>query len=71
MTDPETKTDNDIKDESPILQCVICGTTIMPELSGWTGGHNAEPVNSGRCCNHCNSSVVIPARLQRMGLLKD
>ncbi len=26
-------------------------------------GNNAEPVNSGRCCDVCNNSVVIPARI--------
>jgi hypothetical protein len=27
-------------------------------------GNNAEPVNSGRCCDDCNWSTVIPARLK-------
>lgn len=71
MTDPESKITNDIRDESKILNCSICNSIILPELSGWTGGHPAEPINSGRCCNDCNSSVVIPTRLRRMGLLKD
>jgi hypothetical protein len=66
MTDPETKTDNDIKDEAPILRCSICDTVIMPDPSGWTGGNNAQPVNDGRCCNDCNTRVVIPMRLQRI-----
>jgi hypothetical protein len=26
-------------------------------------GNNAEPVNSGRCCDDCNWEVVLPARL--------
>jgi hypothetical protein len=25
-------------------------------------GNNAQPLNSGRCCNNCNSICVIPAR---------
>ena len=25
--------------------------------------NNAEPVNSGRCCNNCNEEVVIPHRI--------
>jgi hypothetical protein len=29
-------------------------------------GHNAEPVNSGRCCDDCNWAVVIPARIQSL-----
>jgi len=27
-------------------------------------GHNALPVRDGRCCEECNSSVVIPARIK-------
>lgn len=37
--------------------CSIC----KKEYSGW--GNNAEPVNSGRCCDKCNTEKVIPARL--------
>lgn len=49
--------------------CSICGGEITPEpVSGWTGGHNAEPVNDGRCCTVCNDLVVIPARLNRLAL---
>ena len=72
MSDPEIKTDVDIKDEAPVLHCSICGTVIVPDLvTGWTGGNNAAPINSGRCCNACNTSVVIPTRKKRMGLLKE
>lgn len=28
-------------------------------------GHNAEPINSGRCCTDCNQMVVV-ARLRLM-----
>jgi len=42
--------------------CVLCDQDIKPDPDGWAGGHNAEPVKEGRCCGHCNSSVVIPAR---------
>lgn len=38
--------------------CSICGEAIGD------GGHNAQPVNSGRCCEHCNANVVIPARIE-------
>lgn len=30
-------------------------------------GNNAQPVNDGRCCDHCNSTVVIPTRMRDMG----
>lgn len=46
------------------LVCSICKQTIEPSpLSGWAGGNNAEPINSGRCCDACDSQYVIPARL--------
>jgi hypothetical protein len=46
------------------MKCSICKGEI--EVQGtWTEGHNAEPVvEDGRCCDHCNSTVVIPARLK-------
>ena len=27
-------------------------------------GHEAWPINGGRCCNYCNDTVVIPARIR-------
>ena len=42
--------------------CSICGI----EYDGY--GNNAEPINDGRCCDECNLSKVIPARL---GLMKE
>ena len=49
-------------------KCSICEGHIEPlrNDSGedvWEGGNNAEPVNDGRCCNQCNMTVVIPARI--------
>jgi hypothetical protein len=38
----------------------------VDKITGWKEGNNAEPVNSGRCCDDCNMSVVIPARLKRL-----
>jgi hypothetical protein len=40
------------------MKCVICGC----EIKGY--GNNAEPVKSGRCCDTCNATKVIPARLK-------
>tara|TARA_B100000073_G_scaffold46081_1_gene34119 strand:- start:3057 stop:3278 length:222 start_codon:yes stop_codon:yes gene_type:complete len=39
--------------------CVLCGT----EFEGH--GHNPAPLNQGhgRCCDECNTDVVIPKRL--------
>ena len=58
------------------MKCSICKEDITSDSNGeWDGrlsrycrhlnysGHNAEPVNDGRCCDVCNDTVVIPARL--------
>ena len=42
-----------------LKKCVICGE-IFEE---W--GNNALPVKDGQCCNECNYSKVIPARIER------
>lgn len=42
-----------------IKTCCICGK----EFAGY--GNNPDPVKSeGQCCDECNMSVVIPARLK-------
>lgn len=38
--------------------CWLCDT----EIKGIP--HNAEPVSIGVCCNKCNLSKVIPARME-------
>ena len=38
--------------------CCIC----QREFDGY--GNNAEPVAVGQCCDECNMSVVVPARLE-------
>ena len=45
-------------------RCCICGTLIY----GY--GHNAEPVDHGRCCDRCNLEVVIPRRKELMEVIK-
>jgi hypothetical protein len=47
------------------MDCSICEGPIEKEHD-WELGNNAEPVNSGRCCNKCNASVVIPLRIINM-----
>ena len=44
------------------MECSICGEETITD---WIG-HNAQPVNNGRCCNTCNMTVVIPARIKEM-----
>jgi hypothetical protein len=41
--------------------CVICKKDISSPI-----GHNADPVASGRCCDFCNVTVVLPARMKIM-----
>lgn len=49
------------------IRCSICNSRIDIEpVSGWTKGHNAWPVNNGRCCADCNEIHVIPIRLANM-----
>ena len=38
--------------------CSICGK----KYNGY--GNNAQPVNDGRCCDNCNSEIVVPRRIQ-------
>jgi hypothetical protein len=54
-----------------IMECSICQETIEKHVDPkgkvyWDQGNNAEPVNDGRCCDKCNMTVVIPARLGRI-----
>lgn len=44
------------------MKCCICGREIKP-VGDWAQGHNAEPAADGRCCDECNSMIVIPMRL--------
>lgn len=41
-------------------KCSICKN----ELMGF--GNNAEPINSEKCCDTCNFTKVIPARLKEL-----
>ena len=50
-------------------KCSICRETVP--VAEDSHGHNAEPVNSGRCCSACNASAVIPARIERLRLLDE
>ena len=39
-------------------KCVICKQDIKEH------GNNAQPVAEGQCCDECNATKVIPARLR-------
>lgn len=42
------------------MKCVICNK----EYEGY--GNNAEPIAKGMCCDNCNITYVIPARLKQL-----
>ena len=41
------------------MMCVICSQRISTDFNGWNGGHNAEPIAKGKCCESCNEIVTI------------
>ena len=45
------------------MDCSICFEPIVPNEWGWDQGNNAVPYNDGRCCDECNTTKVIPARI--------
>ena len=56
------------------MKCSICHGDIDKQRlpNGevyWDKGHNAWPINEGKCCSHCNTLEVIPARLKQFGLI--
>ena len=53
-----------VKEAIKEKKCSICEQEIYPDPNGWNGGHNAEPINSGRCCGNCNDMVVVPRRIK-------
>ena len=54
------------------MECSISHKEIEPLMHKgkviWSEGHNANPINDGRCCDECNNGVVIVERMKRMGL---
>lgn len=42
------------------MKCCICGE----ELTNF--GNNASPIKDGRCCDNCNKTFVIRARLKEL-----
>jgi len=50
------------------MKCSLCEEKIEAQKTPdgkvfWKGGHSAWPLSDGRCCDHCNSNKVIPARI--------
>ena len=53
------------------IKCCICGGMIEHQHNDkgeitWIEGHNAAPVKDGRCCQECNSTKVIPKRMESL-----
>ena len=48
-----------------IMVCSICGLPFTEF------GNNAQPVNTGRCCNLCNDLYVIPRKVHAMRQAKE
>lgn len=46
-------------EKEDIVVCSICGCLIK-----WIDSNNAKPINDWECCNDCNTSKVIPARMK-------
>jgi hypothetical protein len=42
------------------MKCKICNKAIFGH------GHNAQPIANGRCCDVCQDTKVIPARMKLM-----
>jgi len=49
-----------IKKHEEITRCSICSA----EYNNY--GNNAQPVNEGRCCDKCNSEVVVLKRIENI-----
>ena len=56
------------------MKCCICDKEIEKKYTiragkkvmYWDMGENAEPVvKDGRCCMHCNDTIVIPERIKQ------
>ena len=46
------------------MKCCLCKNEIEKQ-KGWDLGNNALPLMDGRCCNKCNNTKVIPARIKK------
>ena len=50
--------------------CSICYKSIDKQTDPatgkvfWENGHNAHPINNGRCCTSCNETRVLPVRFR-------
>lgn len=50
-----------------VIRCCFCNELVL-----WLKSHNPWPASKkedARCCEECNSALVIPARLAEAGFL--
>ena len=52
------------------MKCCLCKEEIKPNLRGWDGGNNAQPLAEGRCCDDCNNKVILE-RIRRIKNIKN
>lgn len=53
------------------MRCCLCNGRIEQKKTPegkvyWSSGNNAQPLAEGRCCDKCNNTKVIPARIKLM-----
>ena len=50
------------------MKCDLCGWDIEVTTSGWDRGNNPAPLltHPKRCCDWCNSCLVVPLRIRIM-----
>ena len=47
------------------MECCLCNKKIGV-VGTWDLGNNAKPLMNGRCCDECNQTKVIPARIKNI-----
>lgn len=52
-----------LEENKKMVKCCLCEKEIAV-VNGYAEGNNAEPLASGRCCDYCNNTKVIPARIK-------
>lgn len=58
----------DKEPKKPVI-CSICGEPVDLHRTSsgkvyWDYGHNAGPINNGRCCDWCNENIVVRLRIK-------
>ena len=53
------------KSDTRRMRCCLCGDDIEEWPGGGSYGHNPDPLgDDDRCCDTCNGTKVLPARLR-------